>query len=58
MYYVLSVSNVRYGSVIFYMNVEPILLEVLSHHLSGLDNAVLLGQILLCEELCMFICQF
>lgn len=49
-------GDVRYGSVIFYVNVEAVLLEVLSYHLSRLDNAVLLGQIFLSEELCIRIC--
>lgn len=47
----LSMGNVRNSSIVFHMNVEAVLLEVLSYHLSGLDHTVLLGQVSLGEGL-------
>lgn len=45
--------DVRDGSILLHMNVQPVLLEVLGHHLARRDDTVLLWQIGLCK--CRFV---
>ena len=48
----LTVANLLHRTVLANMNVQPIRLVVHGHHGIGLDDAVLLGKVLLCE--CLF----
>lgn len=47
----LAVRDMRYSAIFLHMHVESVLVKVLSHHLAGLDDPVLLGERLLREEL-------
>jgi hypothetical protein len=52
----LTVANLLHRAVLANMDVQPIGLVVHGHHGIGLDDAVLLGEILLCE--CLLVhCQ-
>lgn len=45
----LSVAHLLHCAVITDVNVQPVRLVVHGHHATGLDDAMLLGKVLLCE---------
>ena len=51
-----TVADLLHGTVLANMNVQPVRLVVHGHHGIGLDDAVLLGEVLLCECLLIY-CQ-